>query len=413
MSDDSDASVSYSDEEDNEFDDLTHLHDDASADLPKLFNGTRRRPVTPENYLAPDRMRGTVYRCREYPNGVYIDPMGRVNVTHALTGSLADLSSSLSSSSSRPGRTRVIPNASDDHDSDDESHRVRGSHVFERAVSSSANAPPVDLPPIHDTDPDVEENDDMDDEDAEDVGMDVEDDEGEDEGDEDGEDEDDEYAVSEDDEAEDDDDEEGEDDEIDEDEVSDVDASEPSQDSEEERIERRKKRKTSTSATASATSGRSQSAAGKAGDDDEEDKDEYEIEPKIPKAPKRKTPGKASFLDDLKEGERIARLEAERQQRSREQSAFVFGVNAQLETWLDEFKTVFNRRKRDKLVPIKLKPNTTLTCDTPMCLLTFTRGPRSHTVQVDLAQMTMPFNGVDYSEIEPLVKAIDVFLQGE
>ena len=53
--------------------------------LPILFNSTARRKKTIDNYTAPQHMRNTVYRCREFPNGVYINRYGEVCPDHELS----------------------------------------------------------------------------------------------------------------------------------------------------------------------------------------------------------------------------------------------------------------------------------------------------------------------------------------
>ncbi len=52
--------------------------DDDDDELPVLLGGSSRRPKTIENYVAPPHLRDTVYRCREYPRGVYINPYGEI-----------------------------------------------------------------------------------------------------------------------------------------------------------------------------------------------------------------------------------------------------------------------------------------------------------------------------------------------
>jgi hypothetical protein len=56
------------------------------CELPVLFNGTATRPKNIENYTAPERMRNTVYRCVEYPKGVYINNHGEVRPNHPKSG---------------------------------------------------------------------------------------------------------------------------------------------------------------------------------------------------------------------------------------------------------------------------------------------------------------------------------------
>lgn len=50
-----------------------------SADLPRLFNSSKRRKITPQTYRAPECLRDSVYRCQEYPGGVYINKYGAVD----------------------------------------------------------------------------------------------------------------------------------------------------------------------------------------------------------------------------------------------------------------------------------------------------------------------------------------------
>jgi len=78
--------------------------------LPRLLNGTRRRPVTLETFVAPPKLRGTVYLCEEFAQGgVYIDQSGRVRPDHALSGTLEVLEpvSRRRRSSSSSARPRV------------------------------------------------------------------------------------------------------------------------------------------------------------------------------------------------------------------------------------------------------------------------------------------------------------------
>lgn len=61
--------------------------------LPILFNSTRRRQVTAATFRAAPQLRGTVYQCREYPNGVYIDDHGCVQPHHKYSGTIKSSSS--------------------------------------------------------------------------------------------------------------------------------------------------------------------------------------------------------------------------------------------------------------------------------------------------------------------------------
>ena len=55
--------------------------------LPILLNSTSRRVKTLETYIAPRNLRGTVYHCVEFPDGVFINEYGEVCPDHELTGS--------------------------------------------------------------------------------------------------------------------------------------------------------------------------------------------------------------------------------------------------------------------------------------------------------------------------------------
>ena len=59
---------------------------DKDEELPCLLNGTKRRKPTLESYVAPANMRDTVYRCREFPKGIYIDRFGKAQPNDKRTG---------------------------------------------------------------------------------------------------------------------------------------------------------------------------------------------------------------------------------------------------------------------------------------------------------------------------------------
>ena len=63
-------------------DDGAWREEDEQENLPTLLNSTRHRKKTIENYIAPVHMRETVYRCKEFPNGVYINRQGIVIPDH-------------------------------------------------------------------------------------------------------------------------------------------------------------------------------------------------------------------------------------------------------------------------------------------------------------------------------------------
>jgi hypothetical protein len=67
-------------------DDEAWREDDGTENLPTLLNSTRRRKKTIETYIAPVHMRETVYRCQEFPNGVYIDRQGCIQPKHPKSG---------------------------------------------------------------------------------------------------------------------------------------------------------------------------------------------------------------------------------------------------------------------------------------------------------------------------------------
>lgn len=73
--DDSDSSLLLSDEEPAPI----FLNGRESGEpLLSLYNSTSRRKKTIDNYVAPVELRDTVVRRKEYPNGVYIDKLGKV-----------------------------------------------------------------------------------------------------------------------------------------------------------------------------------------------------------------------------------------------------------------------------------------------------------------------------------------------
>lgn len=55
-------------------------------DLPILFNSSSRRKKDASNFIAPERIRDSTYRCKEYPGGVYIDQFGKVCEDDPRTG---------------------------------------------------------------------------------------------------------------------------------------------------------------------------------------------------------------------------------------------------------------------------------------------------------------------------------------
>ena len=371
MSDSDNDSITVSDtEQDNKAEQV--LFDE---ELPSIFKGTRSRPGG--NYVAPIQLHNTVFRCLEYPNGVFIDSQGRPDPNHRLTGSLGPVSSV----SARAARLAQLADEDDDVHSN-RAFRVLGSHsVLPVTASSSSYRVSDESESLGDDDEDDDDEDDY--EDGEEEGEDVDD--GEEE-----------YEVSEDEEEEEDDDEEYE---VDEDEVSDVEEEEEEEDSEEERIRMRKQKRA-----------QRQGSSGSA--DQDEDENEYEIEPALPGGSRRGKAPKMSFLDELKEGAAAISAAAERERRLREQSSLVSSVTAKLQDWEEEFEKIAKQRKRAKLEAIKMKINPTLVCDNPICLIDFTRGNRRHTVAMDLSSRTIPFEGQTYSDMASLVSALDVYFQG-
>jgi hypothetical protein len=56
------------------------------SDLTTLLAGTSRRPKTVSNFVAPEIMRDTVKRCKEFPGGVYINIYGEICPDDPRTG---------------------------------------------------------------------------------------------------------------------------------------------------------------------------------------------------------------------------------------------------------------------------------------------------------------------------------------
>jgi hypothetical protein len=67
----------YSDDDDDTNYD-TIIIQQSNEKLPILLNSSSRRKKTIETYIAPIQLRNTVYRCREFPKGVYINSFGEV-----------------------------------------------------------------------------------------------------------------------------------------------------------------------------------------------------------------------------------------------------------------------------------------------------------------------------------------------
>jgi len=69
------------------------MSDDEGDTLISLLSGTSRRKRTVETYVAPFNYHGSVIRCREYPDGIYINNRGRMCPNDPRTGSLRPLKS--------------------------------------------------------------------------------------------------------------------------------------------------------------------------------------------------------------------------------------------------------------------------------------------------------------------------------
>lgn len=75
---------SFSDYESDE--DFVIIPKDKNEELPYLLNGTKRRKPTLDTYVSPHNMRDTVYRCKEFPQGIYIDRFGKAQPDDERTG---------------------------------------------------------------------------------------------------------------------------------------------------------------------------------------------------------------------------------------------------------------------------------------------------------------------------------------
>lgn len=88
--DSDDASLGdFSDDDDGESDDNGVVYvssDDDETKLPTLLGGSSRRPRTLETYRAPVEMRNSVYRCKEFPAGVYINNYGELCPSDSRSG---------------------------------------------------------------------------------------------------------------------------------------------------------------------------------------------------------------------------------------------------------------------------------------------------------------------------------------
>jgi hypothetical protein len=72
------STVSSEDEEEIEHDIHTIWLEGEDECLPVLLNSTSRRKKTIDNYIAPEHLRKSIYRCKEFPGGVYINRYGEI-----------------------------------------------------------------------------------------------------------------------------------------------------------------------------------------------------------------------------------------------------------------------------------------------------------------------------------------------
>jgi hypothetical protein len=80
------ADVTDSEDSHSDEDGVIYLSSDEDDELPLLLGGSSSRRKTIETYVAPAHLRDTIYRCREYPRGVYINRYGEVCPNDARSG---------------------------------------------------------------------------------------------------------------------------------------------------------------------------------------------------------------------------------------------------------------------------------------------------------------------------------------
>ena len=103
----------YSDDEDIQESRVIYIHGDDTDNLPRLYNeSTRFRRAACGR--VPSNLWGTVYRCKEYPLGVYIDEYGEVIPDHPMS----NMYKIVSAANDRPDDENEDYNPSDDDDDD-------------------------------------------------------------------------------------------------------------------------------------------------------------------------------------------------------------------------------------------------------------------------------------------------------
>ena len=157
--------------------------------LPVLLNSTARRKKTIDNYIAHQNLRHTVYRCKEYPSGVYINKYGEICPDDKRSGIYKVIRSSKQEYKDS-GEDLFVPDdvdSDDNYQEDDESETDdedeldpedwEAVDVLEDIVSSKNK---IDEDP-EDEDPEDEDHEDEDPEDEDPEDEDPEDEESEDE----------------------------------------------------------------------------------------------------------------------------------------------------------------------------------------------------------------------------------------
>lgn len=199
MSDSEGAEFSYSDSDDEHPGaaavDITDPEYEREAQkFPSLLTGSATRKRTLESYRAPEKFRGQVIPCREFPYGVYIDHFGKLDPQHPRTHSLrpqpdskrsvrtaddTDIPVRVQDDNPRPTKRQKR-----DVDEDEDSEATEDDEDDEDVFSEDDNENEQDIEDAEDDDDDEEESDPDYDDGSADGGSDDDDDDDDDDEDE-------------------------------------------------------------------------------------------------------------------------------------------------------------------------------------------------------------------------------------
>lgn len=108
--------------EDCESDACSNISVSDDEGLPRLFNSSSRRKKTLDNFIAPPHLHDRIYRCREFPRGVYINRHGEVLPDDSRSGCLV-VSSSLGARNTIPSddeEESYVPTDLEEEEEEDE-----------------------------------------------------------------------------------------------------------------------------------------------------------------------------------------------------------------------------------------------------------------------------------------------------